>query len=58
MMTFAKTTGNGVETTYEIFRNGKPKYQLVWSNHSKKFLIDGKVVTEADWDAALKKDKA
>lgn len=58
MMTFAKTTGNGFETVYEIFRNGKSKYQLVWTNDSKKFMIEGKIVTEAEWDAAIKKDKA
>lgn len=58
MMTFAKTTGNHFETVYEIFRNGKSKYQMIWTNDSKKFMIEGKIVTEAEWDAAIKKDKA
>jgi hypothetical protein len=44
-------------THYEIFRNGIPKYQLIWSNNTKRFLIDGKEVDEQTWDEEIKKDK-
>lgn len=56
-MTTSGTKDDDVETTLEIFRGGKVKYQLIWTNNSKQFLIDGKIVTEAEWDAAIKKDK-
>jgi hypothetical protein len=45
------------QTVYEVFRNGKPKYQLFWTNHTKRFLIDGKIVSEKTWTNQLKKDK-
>jgi|14BtaG_2_1085337.scaffolds.fasta_scaffold08242_13 hypothetical protein len=45
------------ETRYEIFRDCKPKYQLIWTNHSKKFLIDNELVSEETWTKALKGDK-
>ena len=57
-MTTSGKKDKDIRTFYEIFREGKPKYQLVWTNHSKKFLIDGKQVSETEWDAAIKKDKA
>jgi len=57
-MTTSGTKDNTFETTLEIFRDGKVKYQLIWTNNSKQFLIDGKIVTEVEWDAAIKKDKA
>ena len=44
-------------THYEIFRNGIPKYQLIWSNNTKQFLINGKEVDEKTWDEEIKKDK-
>jgi len=56
-MTTSGTKDDDVETTLEIFRGGKVKYQLIWTNNSKQFLIDGKIVTEVEWDTAIKKDK-
>jgi len=56
-MTTSGTKDNTFETTLEIFRGGKVKYQLIWTNNSKQFLIDGKIVTEVEWDTALKEDK-
>jgi hypothetical protein len=46
------------QTIYEVFRDGKPKYQLIWTNNTKRFLIDGKIVSEQTWTNKLKKDKA
>jgi hypothetical protein len=45
------------QTIYEVFRDGKPKYQLIWTNNTKRFLIDGKIVSEKTWTKTLKKDK-
>jgi hypothetical protein len=45
------------QTIYEVFRDGKPKYQLLWTNKTKRFLIDGKIVSEKTWTNQLKKDK-
>ena len=44
------------ETIYEVYRNGKPKYQLLWTNHTKRFLIDGQLVDEETWTKQLKGD--
>lgn len=44
-------------THYEIFRNGVPKYQLIWTNNTKQFFINGKEVDEKTWDEEIKKDK-
>ena len=52
------TKDDDIKTYYEIFKDGKLKYQMVWTNNIKEFFIDGKVVTEVEWDAAIKKDKA
>jgi hypothetical protein len=56
-MTTSGTKDDDIKTVYEIFREGKLKYQLVWTNNSKEFFIDGELVTEVEWDEALKKDK-
>lgn len=56
-MTTSGTKDDDIKTVYEIFREGKLKYQLVWTNKSKEFFIDGELVTEVEWDEALKKDK-
>lgn len=56
-MTTSGTKDDDIETVYEIFRQGKLKYQLIWTNSTKQFFIDGKLVTEAEWDLALKEDK-
>lgn len=49
--------GDDVTTAYEVFRNGKMKYQAVWTNHEKHYYIDGEEVTEEVFDSELKKDK-
>jgi len=56
-MTTSGTKDNTFETAYEIFRDGKVKFKMVWTNSTKQFFIDGKLVTEAEWDLALKEDK-
>lgn len=56
-MTTSGTKDDDIKTVYEIFREGKLKYQLVWTNNIKQFFIDGALVTEVEWDEALKKDK-
>lgn len=56
-MTTSGTKDNTFETTLEIFRGGKVKYQLIWTNNNKQFLIDGKLVTEVEWNAAIEEDK-
>lgn len=48
---------DGIKTYYEVFRNGKMKYQAVWTNHEKRYYIDGEEVTEEVFDSELKKDK-
>lgn len=45
------------QTIYEVFRDGQPKYQLIWSNNTKQFLIHGKEVDEKTWEEEIKKDK-
>ena len=57
-MTTSGTKDDDIETVFEIFREGKLKYQLIWTNDTKQFFIDGKLVTEVEWDLSLKKDKA
>jgi len=57
-MTTTGTKDDDIETVFEIFREGKLKYQLIWTNDTKQFFIDGKLVTEVEWDLSLKKDKA
>lgn len=56
-MTTSGTKDDDIKTYYEIFRDGKLKYQMIWTNNSKEFFIDGKIVTEVEWDLALKEDK-
>lgn len=56
-MTTSGTKDDDIKTYYEIFRDGKLKYQMVWTNNIKEFFIDGELVTEVEWDEALKKDK-
>lgn len=37
------------EALYEVLSDGRPKYQMMWTNHTKQFFIDGKEVEEAYW---------
>lgn len=46
------------KTIYEVFRDGKPKYKLIWSNNLKQFFIYSKEVNEHTWNEEIKKDKA
>lgn len=50
-------TSDETKTYYEVFHNGRMKYQAVWTNHEKHYYIDGEEVTEEVFDSELKKDK-
>jgi len=45
------------QAVYEIFRDGKPKYQMIWTNFTKRFYISGEEVTEDVWLTSVGKDK-
>ena len=47
-----------VQTQMEVYRQGRPKYQLIWTNHTKRFLIDDKEVDEVTWTKAIEEDKS
>tara|TARA_R110000822_G_C15007101_1_gene461490 strand:+ start:69 stop:215 length:147 start_codon:yes stop_codon:yes gene_type:complete len=34
---------------YELLSDGQPKYQMIWTNHTKKFFIADKEVDEDTW---------
>ncbi len=51
------TSERDTKAVYEIFRDDRPKYQMIWTNHTKRFYISGKEVTEDVWTTAVQKDK-
>jgi hypothetical protein len=42
-------TQTRTETMYELLSDGQPKYQMIWTNHTKKFFIADKEVDEDTW---------
>ena len=46
------------ETVYEVFRDGRPKYRLLWTNNIKHFFINDEEVSEEVWTETIEKDKS
>ena len=45
-----------VTATYEKFIDGRPKFRLEWTNHTKQFFIDDKEVSEEVWITGVKEN--
>lgn len=46
------------QTIYEVFRDGRPKYRLLWTNDTKHFFINDEEVSEEAWTESIEKDKS